>query len=73
MISGDEMNTLKNIFLVLTISAQLAAIILVFVNIRTALALLAIYVFALIVLFGLLIKERSKEKEEEKHHDYRHY
>lgn len=67
------MSTFKNIFLVLTIVAQLAAIIFAFVNISVTFFILGVYILSLIMLFGLLIKERRKEKEEENQHDYRHY
>ena len=67
------MNTLKNIFLVLTIVAQLAAIVCAFVNVSVTFTFLGIFALSLAMLFGLLIKERRREKEEENQHDDRHY
>ncbi len=67
------MNTLKNIFLVLTIVAQLATIVCAFVNVSVTFTFLGIFALSLAMLFGLLIKERRREKEEENQHDDRHY
>ena len=67
------MNTLKNVFLVLTIVAQLATIVFAFVNVSVTFFILGVYALSLATLFGLLIKEHRKEKEEENQHDYRHY
>jgi len=71
--SVTGMNTLKNIFLVLTIVAQLATIVCAFVNVSVTFTFLGIFALSLAMLFGLLIKERRREKEEENQHDDRHY
>ncbi|MFT4415872.1 hypothetical protein ACLM5H_18595 [Fredinandcohnia humi] len=66
-------NIAKYIILSLVIIGQIVGIVFFFINIKAALTFYAIYIVATILLFGILVRERKKEKREDDQNDYRDY
>jgi membrane protein implicated in regulation of membrane protease activity len=67
------MKRLKLLLLPLAGLCQILSIILLFVNIKMAIALFILYGIALVTIFILLINDRRKEKREDDENDYRNY
>jgi membrane protein implicated in regulation of membrane protease activity len=67
------MKRLKLLLLPLAGLCQILGIILLFVNIKMAIALFIVYGIALVTIFILLINDRRKEKREDDENDYRNY
>ncbi|RXI98332.1 hypothetical protein DS745_18585 [Anaerobacillus alkaliphilus] len=67
------MKILKSILLVLSVLFQLAAIVYFFIDVVTALYLIAFNVLCFILVIVLIVVERIKEKREEDDDDYRNY
>jgi membrane protein implicated in regulation of membrane protease activity len=67
------MKRLKLLLLPLAGLCQILGIILLFVNIKMAIALFIMYGIALVTIFILLINDRRKEKREDEENDYRNY
>lgn len=67
------MKRLKLLLLPLAGLCQILGIILLFVNIKMAIALFIVYGIALVTIFILLINDRRKEKKEDDENDYRNY
>jgi membrane protein implicated in regulation of membrane protease activity len=67
------MKRLKLLLLPLAGLCQILGIILLFVNIKMAIALFIVYGIALVTIFILLINDRRKEKREDDENDYRDY
>lgn len=63
----------KMLLIILFIIGQLGIYIFAFLNLRLLIACIILSILAFIVLFGILIYERLKEKEEDKNNDYRDY
>lgn len=67
------MHKIQSLFVVFTVVFQGSAILLLFFNVKWAIALFICYGLSLVILFGLIIRERMKEKREEDEHDYSDY
>jgi membrane protein implicated in regulation of membrane protease activity len=67
------MKRLKLLLLPLAGLCQILGVILLFVNIKMAIALFILYAIALVTIFILLINDRRKEKREDDENDYRNY
>jgi membrane protein implicated in regulation of membrane protease activity len=67
------MKRLKLLLLPLAGLCQILGVILLFVNIKMAIALFIVYGIALVTIFILLINDRRKEKKEDDENDYRNY
>ncbi|MDZ5470167.1 hypothetical protein SM124_00260 [Bacillus sp. 31A1R] len=67
------MNKLKLLLIIFAIAGQFIGLGMLFINIKAALFIYASYIIFLIILFGVLIRERRKEKEEDDRNDYRNY
>ncbi|QED47104.1 hypothetical protein [Cytobacillus dafuensis] len=63
----------KQLFLLLSTICQLLGIVMLFINIKAAIFIFAIYAFLMIIIFIILIMERKNEKLEERRNDYRNY
>jgi len=67
------MRILKPLLLAIAVIAQLTGVVYLFIHIETAIMLFIVYGAAFVLLIGVLVKERLKEKKEEEDHDYRDY
>lgn len=67
------MNGFKYTFLILSVISQIAGLVFLFINPQKGVLFLVTSVIFLLLLIGLLIHERYKEKEEEDRNDYRDY
>ncbi|MGO4888513.1 hypothetical protein ACJ2A9_12190 [Anaerobacillus sp. MEB173] len=67
------MTAFKYAALFITIIFQVLAIAFVFINLTVVYYLLAGYALALLVLIGLVVRERIKEKKEDDDDDDRNY
>ncbi|WLD93932.1 hypothetical protein [Alkalihalobacillus sp. AL-G] len=67
------MSRLKSIALLLTGVFQITAVVFLFINIWVSVLLFITYGIAMLLLFGALIMERIKEKEDDDENDYTDY
>jgi fatty acid desaturase len=67
------MKRMKSLLLMLMVLFQISAIIYFFINIVTAIYLIAFNILSFILLMVIVIMERIKEKREEDDDDYRNY
>ncbi|MFE8696247.1 hypothetical protein ACFYKT_07755 [Cytobacillus sp. FJAT-53684] len=67
------MGKLKRIVLLLAGAGQLLAIVLLFIDLKTAILFYLVYAVLILVIFVILLIERKKEKEEDDRNDYRNY
>jgi hypothetical protein len=67
------MDKLKLLLVSVASIGQIIGIILLFINIKIALAVYIVYGIAILTLIILLLKDRWKEKKEDDKNDYRNY
>jgi Sec-independent protein secretion pathway component TatC len=68
-----QMEKLKLLLVFIAVIGQILGIILLFINVKLAIAVYILYAIAIFAVFFLLVRDRRKEKREDDENDYRNY